>query len=81
MGRINNNRKRKLVKIKSISKIGNEISIITDTGESAVLYKFGNKGDIYTTVSPGLYKYELADFKKAIKKYDWDINKLKELYL
>jgi len=69
------------MKIKSISKIGNEISIITDTGESAVLYKFGNKGDIYTTVSPGLYKYELADFKRAIKRTNWNLEQLKKEFL
>ena len=69
------------MKITSITSIGNEISIITDNGESAVLYKFGNKGDIYTTVSNGLYKYELADFKKAIKRTDWNIEQLKKEFL
>jgi hypothetical protein len=69
------------MKIKSITQIGNEISIITECGESAVLYKWGSKGDIYTTVSNGLYKYQLKEFKKAIKECDWDINKLKEWYL
>lgn len=65
----------------SINQIGNEISIITDTGESAVLYKWGSKGDIYTTVSDGLYKYQLKEFKEAIKEYSWDINKLKEEFI
>ncbi len=69
------------MKIKSITSIGNEISIITEEGESAVFYKWGSKGDIYTTVSNGLYKYELADFKKAIKRTNWDVEQLKKLYL
>lgn len=69
------------MKIKSINKIGNAISIITDTGESAVFYPFSAHKDIYTTTSLGLYKYQLKDFKRDIKKFDWDINKLKELYL
>lgn len=69
------------MKIKSISSTGNEISIITEEGESAVLYKWGSKGDIYTTVSNGLYKYELNDFKKAIKRTDWDVEELKKEFL
>ena len=70
-----------IMKIKSITKIGDEISIITDNGESAVLYKWGSKGDIYTTVSKGLYKYQLKQFKKDIIKSGWDIKQLKEWYL
>ncbi len=69
------------MKIKSITQIGNEISIITECGESAVFYPFSANKDVYTTTSSGLYKYQLKEFKKDIKKYDWDINKLKELYL
>jgi hypothetical protein len=69
------------MKIASINQIGNEISIITDTGESAVLYKWGSKGDIYTTVSDGLYKYELTDFKKAIKRTNWNVEQLKREFI
>jgi len=69
------------MEIKSITQIGNEISIITDNGESAVLYKWGSKGDIYTTVSPGLYKHQLKQFKKDIIKSGWNLEQLKEWYL
>lgn len=69
------------MKITSISSIGNEISILTDNGESAVFYPFSANKDVYTTTSPGLYKYQLKEFKRDIRKYDWDVNKLKELYL
>jgi len=69
------------MKIVSINQVGNEISIITECGEFAVLYKWGSKGDIYTTVSDGLYKHQLKQFKKVIKEYNWDINKLKEEFI
>jgi hypothetical protein len=69
------------MKIKSITKIGNEISIITDTGESAVFYSFSAHKDVYTTTSPGLYKYQLKQFKKDIIKSGWNLEQLKEWYL
>jgi hypothetical protein len=69
------------MKIVSINQIGNEISIITECGESAVFYPFSAHKDVYTTTSPGLYKYQLKEFKKAIKEYNWDINKLKEEFI
>jgi hypothetical protein len=69
------------MKIKSITQIGNEISIITDTGESAVFYPFSAHKDVYTTTSPGLYKYQLKEFKKDIVKSEWNVEQLKEWYL
>ena len=69
------------MKIKSITQIGNEISIITDTGESAVFYSFSAHKDVYTTTSPGLYKYQLKQFKKDIVKSGWNLEQLKEWYL
>ncbi|WP_396180338.1 hypothetical protein [Flavobacterium sp.] len=69
------------MKIKSITQIGNEISIITDTGESAVFYSFSAHKDVYTTTSPGLYKYQLKQFKKDIVKSEWNVEQLKEWYL
>jgi len=48
---------------------------------NAVLYKWGSKGDIYTTTSPGLYKYQLKQFKKDIVKSGWNLEQLKEWYL
>jgi hypothetical protein len=69
------------MKIKSITQIGNEISIITDTGESAVFYPFSAHKDVYTTTSPGLYKHQLKEFKKDIVKSEWNVQQLKEWYL
>jgi hypothetical protein len=69
------------MKIKSITQIGNEISIITDTGESSVFYPFSAHKDVYTTTSPGLYKYQLKQFKKDIVKSGWNLEQLKEWYL
>jgi hypothetical protein len=69
------------MKIKSITQIGNEISIITDTGESAVFYPFSAHKDVYTTTSPGLYKNQLKQFKKDIVKSEWNVEQLKEWYL
>ena len=64
-------------KITSISNIGG--SIIFNDGESAVFYPFSKT--IYTQTSPGVLKKTLSEFKNDIKKFNWDINKLQELWL
>ena len=66
-------------KITSISNIGGSISIIFNDGESAVFYPFSKT--IYTQTSPGVLKKTLSEFKNDIKKFNWDINKLQELWL
>ena len=67
------------MKIKSINKIGNEISIITDNGESAVFTPFAKT--IYTQTSAGLLKKNLVEFKKDIITSGWDVEQLKKWYL
>ena len=69
------------MKIKSITQIGNEISIITDNKEKATFYPFSAHEDVYTTTSPGLYKHQLKQFKKDIVKSEWNVQQLKEWYL
>lgn len=66
-------------KITSISNIGGNVSIIFNDGESAIFYPFSKT--IYTQTSPGVLKKTLVNFKNDIKKYDWDINKLQELWI
>ena len=66
-------------KITSISRIGDAISIIFNDGESVVLTKFGKT--IYTQTSPGVLKTTLSEFKKDIVKFDWDVEKLRALWI
>ena len=66
-------------KITSISRIGDAISIIFNDGESAVLTKFGKT--IYTQTSPGVLKKTLSEFKKDIVKFDWNVEKLRVLWI
>ncbi len=66
-------------KITAISNIGGSVSVIFNDGESAVFYPFSKT--IYTQTSPGVLKKTLVEFKKDIKQYNWDINKLQELWI
>ena len=66
-------------KITSISRIGDAISVIFNDGESAVLTKFGKT--IYTQTSPGILKKTLSEFKKDIVKFDWNVEKLRALWI
>lgn len=68
------------MKITSITKIGDAISIILDNEESAMIYPFGKK-DAYVTTSRHLYKYQLVEFKKDVLKYNFDVEKLKETWI
>ena len=70
-----------MLKVSSFCKIGDSISINFTNGESAVLYKIGDKGDIYTTVSDGLNKKSLQEIKKDVKKTSWNIQELEKIYL
>lgn len=66
-------------RITSITKIGDEISIIFNDFESAVFYRFGK--DIITNTSSGVLKKTLSEFKKDLKKFDFDIETLKTLWI
>lgn len=65
--------------ITSIILIGNTISIVLNNGESALFTKFGKT--IYTQTSPGVLKKTLSEFKKDIVKFDWDVEKLRTLWI
>ena len=70
------------LQIKNIDRIGNNWLYVQFTNkESAMLYGFGSKGDIYTEVSENLNKASLAELKKDVIKFEWDIEKLKSKYL
>ena len=66
-------------KIVSISNIGGSISIIFNDGESAVFSSFGKT--IFTSTSPGVLKKTLVELKKDIKKYNFNTEKLSNLYI
>lgn len=65
--------------ITSIILIGNTISIVLNDGESALFTKFGKT--IYTEVSENVKKKTLSEFKKDIVKYNWNVEKLKEVWI
>lgn len=67
------------MKITSILKIGRELSIIFDNGESSVLYPFGKT--IYTTTSKNILKKDLIEFKKDVIKYDWNAQELEKIWI
>lgn len=68
-----------MLKITSLKVIGNKIELEFDNSESAVVYKFGNT--LYSTVSDGLNKSSLNEFKSAVYKLGFDEEKLKKIYL
>jgi len=66
-------------KITSIGKIGDSVSIIFNDKESAVFTKWGET--IYTQTSPGVLKKTLVEFKKDLKKFDFDVEALRTLWI
>lgn len=67
-------------KIVSISNEGDKIiKVVFSDDEFAVFSSFAKS--IYTQTSPGVLKKTLVNFKSDIKKYNWDINKLQELWI
>lgn len=67
--------------VNRIYNIGEHIAFDFSNGECGVFHKFGSKGDIYTTVTDKLNKKTLETIKQDIKKVDWDVEQLKEIYL
>jgi len=66
-------------KITAITKIADSISIIFNDGESAVFHKFGK--DILVNTSPGVLKKTLVEFKKDLKKFDFNVEELRKLWI
>lgn len=58
---------------------GDSVSVIFNDGESAVFTDFAKT--IYTQTSPGVLKKTLVEFKKDLKKHDWNIEILKKLWI
>lgn len=65
--------------IESIEKVNSAIFVRLTNGEYASFHKFGDT--IYSTVSEGVHKSSFEEFKKDIVKYNWDVEKLRELYV
>ena len=67
------------MKVVSIIESEDSILVTLDNGEYARFYKFG--GAIYSSVSDGINKSYFGEFKKDIAKTDWDVEKLKEIWI
>lgn len=66
-------------KIESIEYTERKIKITFNDKEWANFYSFGK--DIFTTVSDGVLKSTLSEFKKDILKSKWNVEQLKEWYI
>lgn len=67
------------MKINSIEKVESALFVKLDNGETASFHQFG--GTIYSTTSEGLEKKDFEEFKKDIVKYDWNVEKLEEIWV
>lgn len=65
-------------KIIEINKVEDSIEITLDNGGRGVFYPFGLA--IYCTVSEDLNKKTVGEFKRDIKVFNWDLEKLKQKY-
>ena len=70
-----------MLKINNISNVGEHILVEFSEEKSAIFHKFGDKGDIYTTVSDELNKATVSELKESIKKNDWNLEKIKKEWL
>lgn len=66
-------------RITAINKTGDSISILFNDGESSVFTKWG--GTIYTQTSPGVLKKTLKNFKDDLRKFDFDLERLRALWV
>lgn len=63
-----------VLKIMKIDKIENGIRIMLHTAQCVYFYKFGLT--IYTETDESIKKKTFDEFKKDIKNFDWNIEKL-----
>lgn len=70
---------RKIEYIEHIEGLTQKIKITFNDKEWANFYSFGK--DIFTTVSDGVLKSTLSEFKKDILKSNWNIEQLREWYI
>ena len=66
-------------KITSISRIGDTLSVMFSDGEAFLMHKFGK--DILTEVSDGVLKKTLKEFKKDVKKFDFNVQELTKIWV
>lgn len=70
---------RKIETIEYTNGLTPRIKITFNDKEWVNFYSFGK--DIFTTVSDGVLKSTLAEFKKDILKSKWNVEQLKKWYL
>ncbi len=68
----------KVSKVETVIKIDRQVIVILSNGEAFTLAPFGK--DVYTTVSDGIDKSFLDEFKKDALECDFDEIKLRELW-
>ena len=67
-------------KINSIESRGRKHLLVTlSDGEYFEVFQFG--GVVYTSVSDGILKSTLCEFKKDVKQFDFDKNELERLWV
>lgn len=66
-------------KVSAISDIGGQIAVTFNDGEGCVFHRFGKT--IYTTTTPGVLKKTLVELKKDVKNTDFNIDKLRALWV
>ncbi len=67
-------------KINTIESRGRKHLLVTlSDGEYFEVFQFG--GEVYTSVSDGILKSTLCEFKKDVKQFDFDEKQLKKLWI
>lgn len=63
-----------------ITKIDKQIIVLLDGGkEGFTLAKWGER-DVYSTVSDGILKSQILQYKEDALEYDFNVNKLKKVW-
>lgn len=77
IGRFDRRVSMKILKISNIAP--KAIQIDLDNGEWAQMWQFGHS--IYTSVSDGFRKSNLASIKKDVELFNWNSQELEKLYI
>jgi len=70
---------RKIESIEYTEWLTKKVKITFNDKEWANFYSFGK--DVFTTVSDGVLKSTLSEFKKDILKSNWNVEQLREWYV
>lgn len=66
--------------ITQVTKIDRQIVVLFDDGvEGFTLAKWGEQ-DVYSTVSDGILKSQILQYKEDALEYDFNVNKLKKVW-